>query len=428
MSTTDLTRPGAGITAQQMRDAGKLLTIGEVRERLQPDDGTIHLPLAMGGVTRFAFEEGWFVNLDGKQEDSLVNAWVVTRNPAQGSEKPDGEWHEFRGSWSLSGDGACQYDGCGQQRDNVAHSRTHGEELGVQMTKACALEVCAAVGLPKTYVVKTPARFINPQLDYWYDSPDRQSKLFIVGGVARGVAKATMQPFSNIRLLNRAVRAIQERYGVEESQIFVDKKMSHSLKSTNLLLVIPEATRAMRPGDDWSGGVQLKNSLTGDHPTVVNSYLFRWWCTNGAITKGAGTGAYSRRGAASQREEVYDWIGRSVEESLSALEGEFDRIQAMTTEPIEGEVRAAIDNIASRYKLSSVIREAIANEMMETPDVTMYGLMNAVTRAAQSRGLSNALREQLMGIGGDFVYGAGRCDSCHSVLVDGEERGGHDHD
>lgn len=385
-----------GVTAQAMLEQGDLETVADLRSRLRTDDGVGHFTLPMDGRVHFEMAEAWFVNLDGKRDNEPVDVWVridERRQPTQ---------HEWESADQMP---------------------VMEEARRLRLSKAAVLELTSNVGLPKTYVVKTPARLIMPQLDYWYASPDRQTKLLVVDGeggqVAIGAAKASLQPFSNVRLLDRAVRAIQERYGIGEDGVFVDRKKSrHSMKETVIYLVIPESTRSMRPGDDWSGGVVLKNSLLGESATTARSFLFRWWCKNGATTQKHQSTTYSRRGATGQQEEVYDWVGRAVEESLSQIEGEFDRVQAMTTEPIEGEVRVAVDNIIRSYKLPATVAEAIRNQMMETSDVTMYGLMNAVTAAANSAGIPTNMSERLMDIGGDFVGGAHRCEACHSVQVE----------
>lgn len=431
MTQQALDRP-SGITAEMMHEQGNLKSIAELREELAPYDGVAHFLLPSDGRTHFEMDDGWFVNLDGKRDDEAVDVFVRIDERRQ----------------------ATQHDWESPERMPVLE-----EARRVQLTKASALELTSAVGLPKTYVVKTPARLIAPQLDYWYAGQATGSRKLLVMDrefetpatpdlepwqdgyrapatetrtVALGTAKATLQPFGHRQLLDRAIRAIQERYGVAEEDIYVDsRKTHHSMAKAFMFVVIPEATRTMRPGDDWSGGVLIQNSLTGECATTVRCIMFRWWCRNGCTTQKSASGTYSRRGNTGG-EDVYDWVGQSVHDALSRLEGEFDRVEAMTTEPIEGEVRVAVDNIIRQYKLPTAVAEAIRNQMMETSDTTMYGLMNAVTAAAQASGMPRAMSEKLMEVGGDFVAGAHRCSSCHSVLPgDGAGATGphtHDHD
>jgi hypothetical protein len=86
-----------------------------------------------------------------------------------------------------------------------------------------------------------------------------------------------INPFSNLRLLERALEGIEAHYGAGE--VLVDSKFAHSLRRTDIRLIVPENRRAMhRTGTDddtWSAGIQLKNSLIGDVQTSIDGYLFR---------------------------------------------------------------------------------------------------------------------------------------------------------
>lgn len=353
------------ITAETMQRKGKLLDASEVRERLAASEPLTTVDLS---GAKFRLDELWLLDVDGKRGDDATGGYVTVRGK------------EYR------------------------------------LTKDAALEVTSKVGIPKSYAAKTPGRLVEPHLDYWYDSPDRHLKLVVSGDRATGVAKGSYVPFSNLNLLDRTLAAVERRYG--KGEVLVDGKYTHSLERTSLFVVVPEARRAMRPGDVWSGGVQVTNSLLGEVATVINGYLFRWWCTNGAITQHRSSGTYKRRSAAGEtQEDMYDWAARSVDAVLGHLEGEFDRVEAMTTVPIQGEVNAVLTNVFEEYRLPQVQREAIRNEMVESADLTTYGLMQAVTRAANAGGLSARTREQLMTIGGDLVRTGGRCDSCHQVVV-----------
>lgn len=365
------------ITPQDMLERGKLKRAPEWIDSVRGQGTVESVELPVDGRTRFVLTEDWHVRLDEKADTAPVQAWVVVED-------------------------------------------ANGQQAELQMSKASLIEAASEIGLTKTYIAKTPARLITPHLDYWFHSPDRRLSAMMVGGVVQGFPKQTYASIDNVALFERAVRKIAAHYNIDENEVLVDHGKSRvALQSAFATFVVPDATRDMRQDDPWSGGVAVRNSPTGKHGTDVRSYLFRWWCTNGATTEGKKTATFNRR----ERDDAIDWIGRAVDEALGHLEGEFDRVEAMTREPIEGEVRTAIANLAQRYKLSDPVIRAIEAQMMETPDVTMYGLMNAVTAAAHTtRGLPTSVRERMMDVGGDFVYGAGRCESCHSIVVED-----HDH-
>lgn len=358
----------AGITVETMRK--KLLTVEHVRDVLRTTEPFGGIELNPDG-TRFRLANDWWVGLEQRRGSDLVECFVTVR--------------------------------------------VGGVNREYQFTLDAFLEATSFVGLPKTYVTKTPGSLVQSHLDYWFSSPDRPAKLLNQGDTVLGLAKATLRPFSNVAMLDRAVGAVNRKYGTTEDDIYVDYKMQHSIRRTSMMLVVPEARRAIRQGDDWSGGVTLTNSLTGETATTIDGFLFRWWCTNGAISRHNTSGKYSRRGAGNDEEQAYDWTTRSVTNVLGQMEGDFDRVEALANEPIEGEVNATLNSLFDNYRMPQVQREAIRAEMMEVGDLTMYGLMQAVTSAANRRGLRQSVREDLMSIGGDLVRTQGRCAHCLQV-------------
>lgn len=353
-----------GITVDQMR--AKLLTLDQVRERLAETEpfGTQEMD---PDHTRFRLGQDWWVGQEKRRGDEPVEAYITVRD------------REY------------------------------------QLTQDALLEAAAAVGLPRTYVVKTPGLLVQQHLDYWYSSPDQRGKLIVTGEQATGFAKGSIRPFSNLRLLERVVGAVQAKYG--DGELYVDYKFQHSVRRTSMLLVVPAALRAIRPGDDWSSGLRIQNSLTGEDATALDGFLFRWWCTNGAITTRRASSKHSRRGQGGDEEIAYDWATRTARQVMDESDDDFAMVEALAAEPIEGEVGSTLAALFDNYKLPQVQRDAIRDEMMEVGDLTMYGLMQAVTAAANRRGLRHSVREQLMTVGGDLVRTGGRCAHCMQVMT-----------
>lgn len=352
----------AGITVADMRK--KLLTLDDVRERLSATEpfGTQELD---PDKTRFRLAQDWWVGSETRKGEDPVEAFITVRD------------REY------------------------------------QLTQDALLEAAAAIGLPRTYVVKTPGALVQQHLDYWFSSPDQRGKLIVTGETATGFAKGAIRPFSNLMLLDRVERAIRTKYG--DGELYVDHKMQHSVRKTALLLIVPAEMRAIREGDDWSSGVRIGNSLTGESATTLDGFLFRWWCTNGAITTRKASSKHSRRGQGGDEEVAYDWATRTTLQVMSESAEDFAMVQHLAEEPIDGEVIATLNALFDNYKLPQVQRDAIRDEMMEVGDLTMYGLMQAVTAAANRRGLRHSVREQLMTVGGDLVRTGGRCAHCMQI-------------
>lgn len=362
----------AMITAAQMQD--KLMTVEQTRERLAATEPLSQISFSTDEASRvrFKLEPAWNVGLGDKSGTEQVGAFIT-----------------------LNG-------------------------VEYVLTKDAILEATSLIGLTKQYVERTPGALIRPHLDYWYRNQNVERKLLAADTVGHAFTKASIQPFSNLRLLDGALAAISEQYGTDNVQ--VDYKFAHDLRKTHMRLIVAEQERrrtieSSREDDDWSLGIQIKNSLVGETPLAINGYLFAWWCTNGCTSTHASSGNYNRR-SMGQGDEVYEWARNSIDEILGGLESEFDGVQALTNVPIEGEVNEVLASVFSEYRVPLAAREHIISEMVETDDLTAYGLMQAVTASANHSDMSADSRDALMQIGGALPHtmAAGRCSACNRFM------------
>lgn len=289
-----------------------------------------------------------------------------------------------------------------------------------QMTSDALLEATTAMGLNKAYVRKTPAALIVPQLKYWYkggfelEDKGKEYKALVVQDKCQAITRATINPFSNLRLLDESLNAIEEKYG--KGEVFVDPKFEHSLRRTHLRLIVPEYMRTMTDtgteDDNWSIGVQFLNSLIGEHQTEINGYMFRWWCINGAIDTFANSSKWSRK-SGGQSDSVYDWAREAVDEVLGGLEHSLDLVQATAEISVEGEVNDVLKEIFDTFQIPGAARQLVVDNMVESDDLTMYSVMQAITAAANSPEVDPAHILGLMQAGGSLPHIATqRCGSC----------------
>jgi hypothetical protein len=302
-----------------------------------------------------------------------------------------------------------------------------GTEL--RLTPDSLYQLAGEAYMSKGFVQNNPAEIIEDVFNHQFNSGlhGKDFKILAVGDrKAAAITRGALQPYSNLQLLEIALNEIEKQYGAGE--VWADYKFVHNLKQTHLRLIIPEHMRVMQntgtDNDTWSAGIQLINSLNGDEQTQINSYLFRYWCTNGAIdTTHSSNSVWSRRGAAGKSDAVYEWAKDAVDEALSGLEGAFDSVQALTNVSIEGSAAEALEGVFNIHKIPRAQREAITRNMVNEDEMTMYSLMQAVTQAANAADVKPHIVNSLMHVGGDIprLSAAGRCDNCHQFL------GNHDH-
>lgn len=350
------------VSIDQMRP--KLLTLDQVQERLsktEPLDAVHVAPDA--AAIKFKLDPDWATDLDAVADTSVVSA-----------------------AMSIN-----------------------GKEY--QLTKQAALQAAANIGLPGPYVKKMPAALIEPHLNYGYSGSlsDKEYKALTVKGNIAAFTRPTVQPFSNLQLLENAVAGLQGLYG-KDVEILADYKFNNSLKRTDVRLILPSRFREitdsgmndMQDGVDlWSAGLHLSNSAIGKTQTTIESYLFRWWCTNGETTGLDEVGTWSRRGEGTP-EDVYAWAREAVDEIFSGMDERFNQIQALTSLKLQGSsLQDVIRQIFSDFDIPVAQRRQITQALADsTIPSTMYGIMNVITEAANEEGMTPEHADRLMRIGG----------------------------
>lgn len=349
------------VTINDMKS--KLLTLDEVKERISATEPLSQKLVHSEDKIAFAFDPTWAIGLETKKGTDSVDAVI----------------------------------------------RINGTDH--QMTKDSVLQAGAAFGLPGKYASKLPHNLLESQLNYWFSAGmgEKEFNMLSTGADQRvaAFARPTINPFSNQILVNEVVNGIQEYYG--DSEIFADYKFHHDLVRTDIRFIIPEAFHNINGGglsdvptaelDVWSGGVHLSNSLIGKSQTSLDTYLFRWWCTNGATTVLPDVGTFSRRGE-HQEEDVYEWAANAVDEVLGGLETQFGRVQALTGLNAAGNVQDIIQEIFTTYSVPVSQRQGVINTLVESENLSMYTIMNAITQTANEEGLSPDRVDKLLRITG----------------------------
>lgn len=366
------------ITVENMKE--RLFPLDTVREALAQTEPLATHEFTIGDEVRFEVDPGWEVGMDLRDGTDLVNASI-----------------------SL------------------------GKGPGVQtwqLTKDALLEASSTCGLTKTYAARCPAELLTPQLNYWFreglsHKPIRDYQLLVAAGQGAAITRASIVPFSNLRLVDKTLEAIEDRYG--KGEILCDYKYTHSLRKTHLRLIVPGHVRTINgtgTNDDiWSLGVQIKNSLIGEERTSIDGYLFRWVCTNGAIDTQATSGVWSRRGGSGEA-EVYEWARQAVDEVLGGLESALDKVQAMVDIPVEGHANEILRDVFTHYATPLPERARVIERMVDSGgQLTMYSVMAAITEVANDPNMEPSHIESLLRMGGDLPHAAtSRCEACQRLL------------
>lgn len=290
------------------------------------------------------------------------------------------------------------------------------------LTKDAALQATSMIGLPRKYAMRTPGGMMEEHLNYWFSHgrTGQSFKLLHTEGKGLAFTKGAVVPVSNVKVLGRVVELLQERYSVDEDQILVDFKYHHDLRFTQYRLVLTDLivpVEARGTEDVWSYGVDVQNSLTASAPLRLRGYLFNWYNHAGCTSSHSTTGAFSRKGSPTE-DGALTWLTDAFH-GADDLKHEIESIPKLTGINVEGEINTALREIFEKYTVPPKVRQDVINLIYKSEDLTMYGVLGAVTEAANKPELTHQEVNRLLEIGGNLPGQAtGRCKACHRLPVD----------
>lgn len=311
---------------------------------------------------------------------------------------------------------------------SVSHGQNSSTEY--QLTLDAVHQAAGMFSMGRGLVERNPSFLTEQMLRWWFRTGlESDLRLMLRGENHLGVAltKDTVEPFSNLALLDAVLARIENRY--PGTRVFVDRnKMSHSLDATFLQLVLPDVAREMVDTgevlDNWWGGVQLTNSFTAKKQTAAQGFLFRQRCTNGMIDVAPSDldVTWNRRQGGQEMDDVLAWAQSTVDEILGRFGHTFDLIQGTVTQVVgEDGLDVTVEDIFNRYRIPVPRRKQILDNLEGAPQpLTTYHLINAITQAANGDVVTSQ-QQVVMSAGGDFAHHAARCDSCHRYLPGGED-------
>ena len=351
------------VTLAQMRS--QLLTFDQVVERLQQTEPLSSTVIDSTSPASVHLESGWAEEAKGLGMTDLIPATITV----------DGKEYQF--------------------------------------TKEGLLQATALIGLRAPYVLKSPAKLIEDPLNYWFNSglADAAHKLVIVKDAASAFVRPTIASFSNIQLAEAVLDGIRQVRG-NDVQVLADYKFLNSLNRTDVRFIIPTDMKIMEDTnmidvpsnskDVWSAGISLTNSLTGKSKTAIEAYMFRWWCTNGAIREHDDVGTWNRKMNGQEEDSVYEWATQAVDEVLGGMDRTFESIQALNNIKLKGATADVLKKVFTDHKVPVTQQNTIQETLINSNEITMYSLMSAVTEQANNPTLDPSRVDKMLRIGGSL--------------------------
>ena len=255
-------------------------------------------------------------------------------------------------------------------------------------------------GIPIKYVRKMQTeapQLLAENLNHWFNATPERRLIRTLDGNARAFLSDRYQRIDNADVANATLEVFGDFPGLTIRSTEITENRLY-LKAT-LPGLTREVTGTKRVGDFVEAGVMVTNSEVGQGAVCVSPYALFLVCTNGMVRDGAKRWAHigGRIGGeemaylsdetvrASDKVDLM-MIRDTLKHALSeaSFDGWLEKIQAITTQRITGDVSKAVEVLGERLLFAETERKTILQNLIEGADLSRFGLMNAITATAES--------------------------------------------
>ena len=196
------------------------------------------------------------------------------------------------------------------------------------------------------------------------------------GGTLRAVLSERYSPLDNATLMDTLLPLLGSRYQVDWFGL--------SSESLHLRLIDPQKTREVLPDDALSVGVHLANSEVGLRAVTVDALVYRLVCKNGLVRLVKGKSFLHRRHVYLDETRFAVALREAVAGALGEAESFLEQLAQTTRQTVE-DGAGTLEQLAQKKGLPDHLRQAMTQALQREgkQSETLYGVVNAVTEAAQ---------------------------------------------
>jgi len=246
--------------------------------------------------------------------------------------------------------------------------------------------------IPQSYLSRCPEDLQSDNLNYWLEREQKNRETFFcrfAGSKLRGVFTQRYTAIDHMEILTKMLD-----YGFDPAC-----EVHYSMDESLMILKLPEYNRIFRLTDEDKivPGISIANSEVGLLALSIEAYFYRLICSNGMISK---TAVESRFKHVSRRAlDEFPQVLSDVVYQSQRSQGRF-RISMQT--PVDNPM-STIETFAKQFQLSQDETEIVRQAYYLEHGATMFHVINAFTRAAQTPTLDAMDSYKLERIGGQIL-------------------------
>lgn len=262
-------------------------------------------------------------------------------------------------------------------------------EIPIRTTEARD-DLLHVVGIPKALATSTPEKLLVPVVEHQLGGMDR---LVVVSDEENGLRTVrqgkdlmpTLEPARTLEAIQEQFPEVLYQQAAVDPQTFQADVLAITHDQVQRLeeyLQPGQHSSLPRGGDPFRAGVHVRFSPLGTTDPLIQPYMVRLVCTNGAVHQeymarwGRGYG---------EGDELYQWFREGLEHAAGSLNPIMNRYAGMVGEelPQDGEQRMlAVEGMIRAARLPRTMSTAVRDMAIANPPRTLYDVWNMLTRVA----------------------------------------------
>jgi hypothetical protein len=267
--------------------------------------------------------------------------------------------------------------------------------MGFALTAWATAQACGKLGIPVGYFNRCPTELQDAQFNHWRQQEETLRKIAasaeakdaakwtvrVKNAMVRGVLSARYDKLDNRQLLDALLPVVSRSGGRFQVSL-----VEMTQESFHLRLVDPRISRDVLPGDRLLVGIHLANSEVGFRAVTVDAVVWRLVCQNGLVRRVAGKSLLRQRHIHVADARFIPLLEEAIAQATILAAGFIEQMALAVKTPVP-DPEKAIAYLGQMWGLTKQTQEYILLALLGEPKTgmqdTLYGLVNAVTNAAQ---------------------------------------------
>jgi hypothetical protein len=262
-------------------------------------------------------------------------------------------------------------------------------------------QIAAHADIPRRYynrlLMDSPELLID-NVHHWFRKSEGKRMMRTMDQRLRAFMSDRYRRIDNEHVANAVFPILAEQQNIVVMSCAVTEKKLY------MKLLFPDIQAEVKPGDVMRAGVMVSNSEIGHGSLSIQYFMYRDYCTNGCVFGKSELFGLSRSHIGKrliegddfqiisdetmQKEDdlILSQVGDVMRAAtdMSIFNGYIDKMREATSTPVLNNPVAAVELIAKDITLTEMEKEKVLVNLLEDRDYSKYGVLNAVTKVANT--------------------------------------------